>query len=163
MGITFNANEVFEMAEEIERNGAKFYRKAAENASDDKVKKMLLGMAAMEDSHLKTFEKMREQLSGREKEELVFDPANEAAMYLQTMADVRSWEGRKSPTEELSGGETMKEIIEIALNSEKESVVFYYGLRGLVPPKAGRDKIDAIITEELSHIRILLEQLKLLN
>ena len=35
MGITFNANEVFEMAEEIERNGAKFYRQAAEKASDD--------------------------------------------------------------------------------------------------------------------------------
>ena len=26
MAITFNANEIFEMAEEIERNGAKFYR-----------------------------------------------------------------------------------------------------------------------------------------
>ena len=163
MGITFNANEVFEMAEEIERNGAKFYRKAAENASDDKIKKMLLGMAAMEDKHLKTFREMREQLSAREKEENVFDPNDEAAMYLQTMADARSWEGRKSPGVELTGNETTKEIIEIALNSEKESVVFYHGLRSLVPPKAGRDKIDAIITEELSHIRVLLEQLKLIN
>ncbi len=163
MGITFNANEVFEMAEEIERNGAGFYRRAAEKASDGKIKKMLLDMAVMEDSHLETFEKMREQLSEREKEENVFDPANEAVMYLQTMADARSWEGRKSPDEELSGNETMKEILEIALNSEKESVVFYHGLRSLVSPKAGRDKIDAIINEELSHIRILLEQLKQLN
>ncbi len=163
MGITFNADEIFEMAEEIERSGARFYRKAAEKASDDKIKKMLLDMAVMEDGHLKTFEKMRKQLSGREKEETVFDPDNEAAMYLQTMADARSWEGKKSPDEELSGSETMKEILEIALNSEKESVVFYYGLRGLVPPRAGREKVDAIITEELSHIRTLLEQLKLLN
>ena len=28
MGITFNADEIFAMAEEIERNGQKFYRKA---------------------------------------------------------------------------------------------------------------------------------------
>ena len=35
MPITFNANEIFEMAEEMERNGARFYRKAAENASDN--------------------------------------------------------------------------------------------------------------------------------
>lgn len=163
MGITFNADEIFEMAEEIERNGARFYRKAAEKTSNDKIKQMLLDMATMEDGHLKTFEKMRKQLSGREKEETVFDPDNEAAMYLQTMADARSWEGKKSPDEELTGSETMKEILEIALNSEKESVVFYYGLRGLVPPRAGREKVDAIINEELSHIHILLEQLKLLN
>lgn len=163
MGITFNADEVFEMAEEIERNAAKFYRQTAEKAPDDKVKGMLLDMAAMENDHLETFKKMREQLSEREKEENVFDPANEAVMYLQTMADARGWEGRKSPDEQLSGSETMKEIIEIALNSEKESVVFYHGLRSLVSPKAGRDKIDAIINEELSHIRILLEQLKQLN
>jgi rubrerythrin len=163
MGITFNASEVFEMAEEIERNAATFYRQAAEKASNDEIKKMLLDMAVMEDGHLETFETMRKQLSEREKEENVFDPNDEAVMYLQTMADARSWEGRKSPDEKLSGNETMKEIIEIALNSEKESVVFYHGLRSLVPPKAGRDKIDAIINEELSHIRILLEQLKQLN
>ncbi|GAH47433.1 unnamed protein product [marine sediment metagenome] len=56
MGITFNADEIFEMAEEIERNGAKYYREAAEKASDKKTKQMLLDMAAMEDEHLETFE-----------------------------------------------------------------------------------------------------------
>ena len=30
MPITFNADEIFEMAEEMERNGAWFYRRAAE-------------------------------------------------------------------------------------------------------------------------------------
>jgi len=30
MPIPFNADEVFEMAEQIERNGARFYRAAAE-------------------------------------------------------------------------------------------------------------------------------------
>ena len=47
MSITFNANEIFEMAEEIERNGAKFYRKAAQNTSDNQTKQMLLDMADM--------------------------------------------------------------------------------------------------------------------
>ena len=31
--ITFNPDEIFEMAEQIERNGAKFYRKAAERTA----------------------------------------------------------------------------------------------------------------------------------
>ena len=34
MSYEFNADEVFEIAEQIERNGAKFYRTAAKNVSD---------------------------------------------------------------------------------------------------------------------------------
>ena len=30
MSIVFNADEILEMAEQIERNGAKFYRRASE-------------------------------------------------------------------------------------------------------------------------------------
>jgi rubrerythrin len=160
MGITFNANEIFEMAEEIERNGAKFYRQAAENAADKETKQMLLDMAVMEDGHLKTFEEMRKQLSGQEKGWAIFDPDNQSVLYLQAMADARGYEGKITPTKELTGNETTKEIIEIALNSENESTVFYLSLKALVPVKAGRDKVEAIIIEELSHITILLKKLK---
>jgi len=160
MGITFNADEIFEMAEEMERNGAKFYRKAAQNTSDKQTKQMLLDMADMEDGHLKTFQNMREELSGREKEPTIFDPNNESVLYLQAMAKSRGYEGKKSPNEELSGNETIREILETALNSEKESVVFYFGLKGMVSVKAGRDKVEAIIIEELSHITTLLNKLE---
>ncbi len=163
MGITFNANEIFEMAEEIERNGAKFYRRASANSPDEETKQMLLDMATMEDGHLKTFQEMREELSGREKEAMVFDPDNLSVLYLQAMADARGYEGKITPAKELTGSETPKEIIEIALNSEKESVVFYFGLKGLVPVKAGRDKVEAIIVEELGHITTLLGRLKSLE
>lgn len=163
MGITFNADEIFEMAEEIERNGSKFYRKAAENSKDKKIKQFLLDLAAVEDEHLKTFAKMRNELSGQEKADMIFDPDNQSAMYLQTMADGRGWEGKITPTKELTGNETIKEIVEIALNSEKESVVFYYGLKDMVPVKAGRDKVEAVIREELSHVTMLLNILKTLD
>ena len=163
MGITFNASEIFEMAEEIERNGSKFYRQAAANSSDKKTKQMLLNMAAMEDSHLKIFEEMRKQLSGQEKEWAIFDPDNQSALYLQAMADARGYEGKITPGKELTGNETTKEIIEIALNSEKESVLFYFGLKDMVPVRAGRDKVETIIKEELSHITTLLKQLRTLT
>jgi len=163
MGITFNASEIFEIAEEIERNGSKFYRQAAANSPDKKTKQMLLNMAAMEDGHLKIFEEMRKQLSGQEKEWAIFDPDNQSAMYLQAMADARGYEGKITPGKELTGNETTKEIIEIALNSEKESVLFYFGLKDMVPVRSGRDKVETIIKEELSHITTLLKQLKTLK
>jgi len=160
MGISFSANEVFEIAEEIERNGAKFYRQAAERASNAEQKKMLLDMAVMEDGHLRIFELMRKELSELEKEVTIFDPDNEAVLYLQAMADARGSEGRISAGQELTGNESMREVLQIAVNSEKESVLFYVGLKNLVPPKAGMAKIEKIITEEMSHITTLLEKLK---
>ena len=115
MSITFNAFEILEMAEEIERNGAKFYRQAAKNTSDKKAKQMLLDMADMEVEHLKTFQNMKALLSDKEKGWTTFDPDDMSALYLQAMADARGSEGKISPVKELSGNETIKEIIEIAL------------------------------------------------
>jgi rubrerythrin len=163
MPITFNADEIFEMAIEIEQNGAKFYKEAAQNATEEDIKKMLLDMAAMEVGHIKTFQAMRKELTEKEKVETAFDPYDEGALYLQAMADSHGTEGRVSLTQKLTGQETIKEIIEIALNAEKDSVVFYYGLKGYVSAKAGKDKVEAVIMEELTHIRILLDKLNALK
>jgi rubrerythrin len=159
MSVAFNADEVFEMAEEIERNGAKFYREAASNTSDPQVKEMFLGMAAMEDAHLKTFEEMRTSLGEREKEATVFDPYNEASLYLQAMADSKGFEGMKSPTVKLTGRESVPELLDIAIGAEKNSVLYYVGLKDMVPAEAGRDKVEAIIREEVRHIADLRRRL----
>ncbi|UCG48908.1 MAG: ferritin family protein [Phycisphaerales bacterium] len=160
MGLIFNADEIFEMAEQIERNGAKFYREAAKNASSDDIKQMLLDMAVMEDEHLETFEQMREQLTGRETGATVFDPDNEAALYLQTMADSHGSEGMKSPAMKLTGRESTKQVLEAAIGAERDSVLFYVGLKDLVPANAGKDKVEAVIKEEISHIATISRKLK---
>ena len=64
MIVNLNAFEVFEIAERIERNGAMFYRKAAEIFFDNAdIRKILLEIAEMEDEHERTFSKMRRQLT----------------------------------------------------------------------------------------------------
>jgi len=159
MAMTFTADEVYEIAEQIERNAAEFYLEAAERCCNEDIKKMLLDMSEAENRHLKTFQNMREKLA----EEIglsIFDPFGRSAMYLQAIADARSWEGRINPMQALTGVETAKEIIEIAVESEKEMVVFYVGLKDLVYFKAGKDKVEEIILEELSHISTLLKKLK---
>ena len=59
MGIEFNADEIFEIAEQIERNGAGFYRRAAEAVEDSQKRRILLDLASREDEHEKTFAAMR--------------------------------------------------------------------------------------------------------
>jgi len=79
----FTADDVFEMAEQLERNGAKFYRTAAESVSDPKSKELLIELAAMEDEHLKIFASLKADLTEAEKTTTVFDPEDETALYLR--------------------------------------------------------------------------------
>lgn len=163
MGLAFNADEIFEMAEQIERNGAKFYREAAGNSTDESIKRMLLGMAAMEDSHLETFAEMRQELTERETATGLFDPDNEAALYLQTMADSHGSEGMKTPAVKLTGNESVEQVLNAAIDAEKNSVLFYVGLKDMVSVRAGKDKVEAIIKEEIAHIATLSRKLKSLQ
>ncbi len=154
--ISFNADEIFEMAEQIERNGAKFYRKAAESIADDD-RDLLLRLAAMEDEHERTFAAMRGQLSEDEKTPITFDPDNEAALYLQAMADGKVF--KSDPSEALSGDESIQDILKTAIGLEKDSIVFYASMKDVVPKSAGKEKVDAIIKEEIGHIVDLTKQL----
>ncbi len=152
MSVTFNADEVFEMAEQVERNGAKFYREVAAKAVDRQMKDMFLTMAAMEDGHLRTFQEMRKGLSDQERGGTTFDPEGEATMYLQALADSKGFEGMISPTQELTGRESPRQLLEIAIDAEKNSVLFYVGLKDLMATETSREKVEGVIREEIRHV-----------
>jgi rubrerythrin len=42
--------------------------------------------------------------------------------------------------------------VDIAIGLEKESILFYLGLKDLVPPEHGQEKLDEIIDQERQHI-----------
>jgi rubrerythrin len=161
MGMPFNADEVFEMAEQIERNGAKFYRAAAEKFQQ--IRDVLLDLAAMEDDHLKTFTAMRAELSSAEQQPLVFDPDGEAQMYLRVMADGNVFTTKDDPGELVARKETPEDILNMAIGFEKDSIAFYVGLKEGVSRKAGKDKVEAIIREEIGHIATLNQKLSSLS
>jgi len=158
MSMPFNADEVFEMAEQIERNGGKFYRAAAKKFPE--VSKLLLNLAAMEDEHLKTFSNMRAELSGTELEEPVFDPDGQAQMYLRVMADSHVFNVKTDPVEKLANKDTPEEVLKMAIGLERDSIAFYVGLKEAVPSKAGKNKVEDIIKEEMGHIVILNQKLQ---
>lgn len=158
MAKTFNADEVFEMAVQIEENGAAFYRRAAELHADDPSRELLIEFAAMEDEHRRTFARMREAVSGGPETTSSFDPNDEAALYLDAMADSHGGEGAPSVTAALTGEESIDDILRTALSLEKESILFYLGLKPMVPPQLGREQVDRIIDEEKGHVAQLAQK-----
>jgi len=153
MSYDFNADDVFEMAEQIERNGAAFYRQAAEDIPDPDAEAFLLDLAAMEDNHENTFAEMRKKLTEKEKAATVFDPEGEAAGYLKALADTRIFFEKEIDTSSLQA------ILKAAILAEKDSIVFYLGMKDLVPDELGQSRLDGIIKEEMSHINLLSRRL----
>jgi rubrerythrin len=152
MSITLNALEVFEIAERIERNSVNFYLKAAKTFSEEKLSEVLLSLAEFEKEHEKTYSNMRKQISTKEWEVTAFDPENEMALYLKKIADSHIFDPDKDPVERLKDKETVEDILNFAIQSEKEKIIFYLGLKNYVPTQAGKNKVDEIINEEMNHI-----------
>lgn len=149
MRYDFNADDVFEMAEQLERNGATFYREAAERVDDEKHRAFLTGLSRMELEHEQTFAAMREELKGREKQPTVFDPEGDSAGYLRALADTRVF------FEKQIDASTMEGILQAAIQAEKDSILFYLGMKDMVPADLGAAKLDKIIREEMAHVRSL--------
>jgi len=152
----FNADDVFEMAEQMERTGAGFYREASDRIDDAEKKDLLLGLAQMEEEHEKTFASIRTQLKESETGATVFDPEGEAERYLHALADTRVFFKKQIDPSSL------EQILKAAVEAEKDSIIFYLGVKDLVPDGLGKSKIENIIREEMGHIHNLsLELLKL--
>ncbi|MBF0121599.1 MAG: ferritin family protein [Desulfobacterales bacterium] len=161
MSYNFNAEEIFLMSEEIEKNGAKFYRSAAADIKNPLFNKLLLELAANEDVHEKVFANLRAALSEKEKMPTVFDPEGEAQIYLKALVDTQVFFKKELPDTKQSKPEKqiMEDILRFAIGIEKDSIVFYLGMKEWVPEVLGKDKIDSIIKEEMNHVRILSREL----
>lgn len=157
MAYDFNADEIFIMAEELERNGAKFYRKAAKSVEDPNFQKVLNDLARMEDEHEKIFLALHKDLTEKEKESTVFDPNGEAVLYLHALADSRVFFKKKIDVS------SMEEILKAAIEAEKDSIVFYLGMKEAVTEILGKGRIEKIIKEEMGHIKFLSSKLVSLN
>jgi len=159
MTVALNAFEVFEIAEQIERNGAKFYRKAAEQFNEPDISNMFLELADWETRHEQIFNDMGKQLSKPNKnsrvsglEKKLLDP--------KLMACLAVFGTGSEPVHRLRSVENTAEVLKRAIEKEKDSIAFYEGLKDFVSTSDDKNKVDYIIEEEMRHIKILSQALK---
>lgn len=153
MTITFNTDEILLMAERIERNGIQFYSLAAERLNN--FRDIFLQLARQEKEHLALFSGMRGNLSAAEREPTAYDPDQENSFYLQALADREVFRLDQDQQELFPPSVSLADIIKIAIGKEKDSIVFYSGMKQVVPEKLGGEKMNLIIGEEFKHISVL--------
>jgi rubrerythrin len=150
--LEFNADEIFEIAEKLERNAASFYRRAAGMTQGADSAKLLLELASMEDEHQRIFAELRAKLASDElRRQMVY----ETQQYLWAWADCSVFPVDFEPGVMLKGDETLEAILTMAIGREKDTIVFFEGLKRSLKSDADRNRVDAIIVEELGHLALL--------
>jgi rubrerythrin len=158
--MTFNADEALAMAQQIEHNGAAFYRRGAQVAADPDARKLLGELAVWEDGHEKLFRSMREGLSDEAKTQPLGDPNGEMELYLQAVADSHVFNVHKDVEALIADDSTPRAILDSALKFEKDSILFFMALDKLVPARMGEDRVAAIVKEEIRHVAYINEHIK---
>jgi len=159
MAMKFNADEIFEMAIQAESNAFKMYRDLAEKHVDPAVAEELKKLAEMEKNHEGIFVELRKSLP-EDMRTATFDPNEDVTLYLQAVADAEVGEGSPEIAEGMTGEESFEDVLKLAIELEKQAVLFYLGIRDLVPERLGRDKVERVIKEEQNHIVVLTKRLK---
>jgi rubrerythrin len=157
MSTAFNAEEILEMACQIERNGARYYRKAAELSQASDAKDMLIDFADMEDDHEKVFAKMKSKVQATPIPPEDLTP--EALRYLHIIADKHVVPKQKRPEDDLSSDASLRDILSVAMDMENNSIMFYLGLMEAMPEEWGQKNVKAIIREEMRHVALISDKI----
>jgi len=159
MTLTFTAEEILDIAERMERNGAAFYRAAADLVDNAALRLKLNELADMEDAHERAFAAIRGALPPARKDAAA-KSGEDVGPYLRAMADASSFDRSIDPTELARSNASLEALLKVAIELEKESILFYLGLRELVASVATRERLDEILREEREHVAILAAMLR---
>ena len=159
MDVKFSGYQVLEIAEQIEQNGSRFYREAAELFDEPQLHDLFTKLAEWETTHIKLFAKMRLQSVEQLDELGMFEPdiymANPRLMASLTVFAIGADSDRQ-----FTGTETPEVVLKKAIRNEKDTITFYEGLKDFAQSLACADTLDGIIEEEKRHIKILTQSLQ---
>jgi rubrerythrin len=156
MSIMLSSEEIFGLAKQIERSGHAYYRTIADSAASGDLKELFAHLAEQELAHYRFFD----QLS-RDYPELEVDGEEweQTSAYIKATSDSRFFVGEDKA---ISLARTVKEplaAIDIAIGFEKDTLLFFYELLNVTPPKS-QAAARAIAGEEKHHIQLLSERKK---
>ena len=155
----FSDLEGVRIAMEMERRGESFYRRAAKVSKDPETVDMLLHLAADEQNHREQFERLYKQAQGSGVSSAAYD--DETNAYLTAIAaEIVFPQGLMGLRSE--GFENPEAVLMHAINSEKDSILFYSELKEHSADDDARKVFDEIIRQERGHMFRLQRQLNFL-
>ena len=138
------------MAIQLEKNAETFYRAAVAKMSTPSLEPVLICLANEESDHSQWFEKLKRVAQEAEAGGQGGEINSEALRSLVgdqkfSLAEV-----------DLARIESVQELIELAIEHEKDTIIFYQMLQSFIDDPETVKELDHIIAEEEQHIKLLL-------
>ena len=141
----FSIREVLEQAVQTEKLGYQFYTSMVARFKDnEKLVKLFGTLAEKELRHEKTYTEMRDMVGDEEPEGW-----EEISHYLRAIVESEFFMGKNKALPSMDGIKTINDAVNYAVNFEKETLLYFYGVRDAVREK---ELVEEIINEERSHI-----------
>jgi rubrerythrin len=148
VGNIFNSSEIVEIGIQIEKNGRDFYNTLASQSNNQAAAGVFKFLAGEEEKHISVFQKL---LGSVENYVAPESYSGEAAAYMKALA------GEYIFTQNNKGQEIAKTIkndlqaVETGIGFEKNSIIFYEGMRQFVS-EHDLKTVEALIIQEKGHL-----------
>lgn len=147
----FSGREITQMAIQMEQSGYGFYSAAAEAASHPEVRKLLEWLSGQERLHERIFRDMLPTIPEHRPPE---EYDGQRADFIQSLLDTRVLPDVEGGERALARMASDQEALDFALGFEKDTILFLYAMRDLVPSGQAA-QVDRLIEEEKGHVQRL--------
>jgi rubrerythrin len=145
----FSLHEIYDLGIRIEKNGELFYRKAIKRFSDERLKSLLARLVDDEVKHQEFFARKKEALKDKPEDPEMEETAS--AIFQDILGD-QTFSLKETNPSDLKSEE---ELLNLAIEFEKDTVIFYEMLTPLVTGSQTLNGLEEIVQEEKRHIEML--------
>ena len=145
----FTAKEIIDLAIKLERNGEAVYREAIQKVANPGLIHLLEWMADEEVKHADWFAEMKHAL------ETTNDNPFAEEMSRELFNEMLGEKNFSLKEIDFSTIDTIDDLIQVFIEFEKDSIIFYEVLKPFVEDPLARESLQKIIDEEKRHIEHL--------
>jgi rubrerythrin len=149
----FSLKDIIDIAVQIEQNGERVYRNAAEKIEDSSLRSLLLSLADEETQHAKWFEALIDKVPG------TGEFPEQEKMGRALLQDAVGAQSFTLEDADFSSMKKIEDLLNLAIEFEKDTALFYGMLQPLIEDQKTLEQLHAIIQEEEAHARRLKEML----
>jgi rubrerythrin len=144
----FTLAEIYDLGIRIEKNGEKFYRDAMKQAWSASIVDMLKRLAEEEVKHVDFFEKRVDALKQKRENPLLDE------MGASMLKDILGNQTFSLKDTDVSTIRSVNELVAIAIEFEKDTILFYEMVGSFMTDEESRREIEEIIEEEERHVKL---------
>ena len=151
MANIFAGSEIVEIGIQIEKNGRDFYNSIAKKSKSQKAEGVFKYLAGEEEKHIAVFQKILDSVQKYEPPEAY---PGEYFAYMNALASKQVFTQKDKGNQVARNVTSDKEALDLGIDFEKESIIFYEGMKRVVP-EFDQKILDELIVQEQNHLKQL--------